>query len=157
MNIRPYRDADLEAVARLYTESVHTNAAAHYDANQRAAWAPRPPNLTTWRKRMSELQMLLAEEDGQLAGMIGYELDGHIDLLFTAPGFTRRGIASSLHQAAALALAAQNVKALFTEASLVARPFFLRQGYEVVEEQYVERNGAVLRRFAMRKRLDAPD
>jgi putative acetyltransferase len=153
MNLRRYRDDDLEAVAQLYTESIHTHAVPHYDAAQREAWAPRPPDLDFWRQRMATLQMLLAEDDGRLCGMLGYEDDGHIDLLFTAPGFARRGVASTLYQAAESALVTQGVNELFTEASLVARPFFLRQGFHVVEEQRVERRGAILPRFAMRKRL----
>ncbi|TJY59995.1 GNAT family N-acetyltransferase [Sinimarinibacterium sp. CAU 1509] len=153
MNLRRYKNDDLEAVAQLYTESIHTNAASHYDVAQRGAWAPRPPDLDIWRRRMATLQMLLAEEDGRLCGMLGYEDNGHIDLLFTAPGCARRGVASALYCAAESALAAQGLNELFTEASLVAHPFFLRQGFEVVEAQRINCRGVVLPRFAMRKRL----
>ena len=43
MIIRPYTPADLEAVAQLFTASVHQVAASHYDETQRTAWAPQPP------------------------------------------------------------------------------------------------------------------
>ncbi|PAM07785.1 GNAT family N-acetyltransferase, partial [Acinetobacter baumannii] len=44
---------------------------------------------------------------------------------------------------------------LFTEASLVAKPFFLRHGFSVVEEQNVSRGGVMFRRYAMRKAVVA--
>lgn len=157
MIIRPYTPADLEPVARLFTASVHEVAASHYDAQQRAAWAPQPPDLAVWQKRLAPLTTLVAElvaeENSRLAGFLSYEDDGHIDLLYTAPGSTRTGVASRLYHEAETGLAEAGATELFTEASLVARPFFERQGFEVTEEQNVTRNGVSFRRFAMRKRL----
>ncbi len=153
MKIRPYRDADLDSVVQLFTESVHAVAAAHYDSIQCAAWAPEKPDLHAWRDRLSSLHVLVAEKGGQLAGFIGYEQDGHIDLLYTSPLFTRRGVASVLYQHVEFALESAGVGELFTEASLAARPFFERHGFTVTEEQIVERRGVSFRRFAMRKAL----
>ncbi|MCK5940717.1 MAG: hypothetical protein KAI24_02010 [Planctomycetes bacterium] len=50
------------------------------------------------------------------------------------------------------ALRALGVTELFTEASEVARPFFERQGYVVVEREVVRRAGVALPRYRMRKR-----
>ena len=151
MIIRSYREANLAAIADLFTASVHSLAVGHYDAVQRAAWAPQPPDLTYWRERLRSMQTLIAEEDGALAGFIAYEQNGHIDLLFTAPEYARRGVASLLYRHVESALLILGVEALFTEASLVARPFFERQGFRVEEEQHVKVRGAWFRRYAMRK------
>ena len=151
MIIRSYRDADLAAIAELFTASVHSLAVGHYDAVQRAAWAPQPPDLEHWRGRLRSLQTCVAEEDGMLAGFIAYEQNGHIDLLFTAPDYARCGVASLLYGHVEAALLRLGVDALFTEASLVARPFFERQGFRIVEEQNVEVREAWFRRYAMRK------
>lgn len=153
MNVRAYRDADLAAVADLFTAAVHEGAARHYDASQRAAWAPRPPDLERWRERLAPLCTLVAEDDAGLAGFLAYAPDGHVDLLFTAPDRARRGVATALVERAEAELAAAGATELSTEASLVARPLFERHGFRVVEEQTVERDGVALRRFAMRKSL----
>ncbi|MGE0082323.1 MAG: GNAT family N-acetyltransferase [Thiohalomonadaceae bacterium] len=87
------------------------------------------------------------------AGFITYEANGHIDLLFTSPAYCRRGFASTLLRHAETALAARGISALVTEASLAARPFFERFGFEVTEEQHVQRGGVGFRRYAMRKSL----
>lgn len=151
--LRRYCDHDLEDVATLLTASVHQVAASHYDEAQRAAWAPQPPDLERFQRRLAPLETLVAEMDSRLAGFLSYAPCGHIELLFVSPDFVRRGVASALFGQTELELAASGVKELTTEASLVARPFFERQGFSIVEEQAVERNGVFLRRFAMRKTL----
>ncbi|MEN8665594.1 MAG: GNAT family N-acetyltransferase [Polycyclovorans sp.] len=96
---------------------------------------------------------LVADGGDELLGFIAYTDDGHIDLLYTAPGTPRRGVATALYRAAEAALRGCGVRELYTEASLVAQPFFVVQGFCVVEEQQVERRGVKFRRFAMRKRI----
>lgn len=154
IHLRPYQPDDLAAVTALFSASVQNLAAAHYNAAQRQAWAPPVADLPTWQARLSGLQVLLAHRDGQLAGFIGFNPEGHIDLLFTAPGYARQGVASALYAAAEQHLRAAGVRELFTEASLTARPFFARQGFSVEQAQTVTRGTVTLQRFAMRKRLE---
>jgi putative acetyltransferase len=157
MLIRRYTHADLRAVARLFTDAIHGLAVSHYDEAQRTAWAPRPPDLALWEARLKPIKVLVAQEEtqeenaGALLGFIGYENNGHIDLMFTSPAAARRGIASRLLGQAEAALRALDVQELFTEASLLGRPFFERQGFTVKEEQHIELRGAQFRRFAMVK------
>lgn len=155
--IRPGRDSDVGAIAAIFTAAVHELTADHYDAAQREAWAPRPPDLDAWALRLATLHTLVAEDEGcGIVGFIGYATDGHVDLLFVAPSHARRGVVRMLHERVEAALREAGVTELFTEASLVARPFFERQGYRMTEEQEVVLRGVTFRRFAMRKRPDAP-
>lgn len=156
MNIRSFVASDLAEAVRLFTDAVHVGAAYHYDAAQRSAWAPRPADLNHWQARFERLHTLVAERDGQLIGFISFESDGHIDLLFTSPASARQGVASALYQRVEAILYAQQVHELHTEASLVARPFFERQGFEVIAEEIVSRQGVDLIRFRMRKKLKNP-
>lgn len=80
-------------------------------------------------------------------------MNRHIDLLYTSPARSRRGIASALYSQAETALISHGATEIFTEASLVARPFFKRHGFKVSEEQLVRREGMTFRRFGMRKAI----
>lgn len=156
MLIRPYTHSDLAAVAQLFTDAIHGLAVSHYDEAQRTAWAPRPPDLSIWEARLKPIQVLVAQDaddGGAVLGFIGYENNGHIDLMFTSPTAARRGIASQLLGQAEGALRALHVQELFTEASLLGRPFFEHQGFTVKEEQHIELRGAQFRRFAMVKAM----
>jgi putative acetyltransferase len=155
ITIRTYRIQDLSPVVRLFTDSVHELTAGAYDETQRFAWASRTPHLDTWRQRLESLETLVAEEGQDLAGFISYDDDGTIDLVFTAPNYARRGIASTLYHEAEQQLIAKGAKELKTEASVVAKPFFERHGFEVVDEQRVTVRGAQFLRYNMRKDLTA--
>lgn len=156
MNLRPYEESDLREVTQVFVDAVHEGAAQAYSEAQRVAWAPRPPDLDFWRDRLGRQHTLVADMDSRIAGFIAHDDAGHIDLLFTAPGLVRKGVASALYSHVEKSLAARGVRELYTEASLVARPFFARQGFVVIDEEHVVRNGVEMVRFRMQKRLTAP-
>lgn len=153
ISIRDYRPSDLQAVVTLFSTSVHALASAQYDAAQRLAWAPEEADLQAWQGRLATLQVRLAQHRGQLAGVIGFTANGHIELLFSAPSYARQGVATALYRDAEVCLRSLGVAALWTEASLTARPFFARQGFSVEQAQTVVRGAVTLQRFAMRKSL----
>lgn len=155
MKVRRYEPSDLESVARVFTASVHALAADHYDTSQRAAWAPPSPDLEAWKSRMERQDALVAEdENGAIAGFIAYDRGGHVDLIFTAPEHARKGVATLLYQSAEADLAIRGVTALFTEASITARPFFESQGFRTVKQETVHREAVTLERYVMRKIRD---
>lgn len=153
MNIRSFESSDLAEIAQLFTDAVHVGAARDYDAAQRSAWAPIPADTEFWQARLAKVHTLIAERDARMLGFISYEDDGHIDLLFTSPNCTRQGVASALYERVEAALRAQGVRELFTEASLVARPFFERHEFGVTEQEVVRRRDVDFIRFRMRKTL----
>lgn len=156
MIIRPYTHTDLAPVTQLFTRSVHMLAAGHYDAVEIAAWAPQPPDLHAWNERLAALHTLVAEDAGVLVGFIAYELNGHIDLLYTSPTHNRRGIATALYSQVESTLISIGIESVFTEASLVARPFFERHGFRVTAQETVVRRGVAFERFVMRKVIQKP-
>lgn len=153
MDIREFRPTDLEAVAQMFTASVHGLAAVHYSEQQLLAWAPKPPDLERWAVKVQSQKLLLAVDPGtdELLGFVGFEPDGHVDTVFTSPTCGRRGIATVLHQAAERELAELGVYELFTESSEAARPFFERQGYVVERPETVTIRGVELHRYRMRR------
>jgi putative acetyltransferase len=153
MNIRCIcNDSDIAAVAAVFTASVHELGASHYDATQRNAWAARFADVKAWSARLSGLRTLLAIEKNEIVGFISYEPNGHIEFLYTAPGVERQGVASALYREVEKELPGVS---LFTEASLVAKPFFMQHSFTVVEEQEALLDGVMLRRYAMRKAVAA--
>jgi putative acetyltransferase len=153
MQIIEHDGERLAGIAALFTDSVHELAAEYYDAGQREAWAPRPPDPAHWRDRLANGKTLLADDDGVLLGFLVFDERGYIDMLFTSPQAPRRGVASALYREAERRLRAQRVTMLTTDASRAAEPFFLRHGFDIVERQRVERGGQWFERAAMRKSL----
>ena len=153
MQLREGTPADTAACVALFTASVHQLAASHYTLQQRHAWAPLQANMAFWQSHLSGLNLLLAEDARGLLGFIGYANDGHIDMLFCAPDAARSGIASALYAEAEIRLVAFGVTYLYTEASLLAQPFFQRQGFHSLEPEKVQRGDISLLRYRMEKHL----
>ncbi len=154
--IRYSVDCDCESIAALFTASVHQIAARSYSPEQLAAWTPEPPDLEHWQARLAGLETLLAEVEGEMAGFICFTGSGHIEMLFTAPSFSRRGVASRLYKAAVSKMLASGVTELSTEASIEARPFFESKGFKIAEVQVVERSSVRLKRFLMTAHCEGP-
>ncbi|MCB9651693.1 MAG: GNAT family N-acetyltransferase [Deltaproteobacteria bacterium] len=153
MQLRPARPEDVPSLIDLFVDAIRVLGAQQYDEAQRAAWSRAADDRDGFGERLSAMHVLLAEQDGLLLGFLGYFEDGHMDFLYTAPAAARRGVATALHRQVEATLRAAGVTELYTEASLVARPFFEAQGYRVTEEEVLERQGVQLRRFRMRKPL----
>jgi putative acetyltransferase len=153
VNVRPYESPDLPRVAEIYTAAIHSLAVPFYSPEQLAAWAPANPDLQRWRKRLAEVQTIVAEEDGVPAGFASWTPEGYLDLLFTHPQFARRGVATRLYHHIENALRQAGVPSVLTHASLAARPFFERHGFQIETEESVECRGVFLRRFRMHKLL----
>jgi putative acetyltransferase len=151
LRLRPYRSADLEEVTRTFADSVRVLARRDYDEAQRSAWAT--VDLEDWRARLAAIAVLVAEDVEGIAGFIGYSSDGYVAQLYTASRAARKRVASALYAHVEAGWRAAGVARAYAEVSLTARPFFERQGFDVVEEEEVERRGAIFRRFRMEKAL----
>jgi GNAT superfamily N-acetyltransferase len=157
MIVRRYEAGDFESVVTLFTDTVRHVNIRDYSPEQVAAWAPQPPDLVRWHQRIADLTLWIAELDGRLAGFCGLGAGGHVDLLYTDYRFQRQGVARCLYQQVEKEARQRGVRRLFTEASITARPFFEKMGFEVLREQSVELRGVTFQNYAMEKHLTLPD
>ncbi len=153
IQIRPYRDSDAEEAARIFFDAVHEGTKAFYSPAQRRAWAGEAPEPDDWRRRLGFMTTFVAEMAGAVVGFMTIDRDGLIDLAFVAPTAVGRGIGWRLYQTVEDEARRLGVTRLHSEASLKARPFFERQGFRVVQQQSVKREGIALTNFKMEKLL----
>ena len=151
--IRRYEAADLDAVMSVFLRSVRGVASRDYDAGQIAAWAQVDRDV--WSRRRLDRPTWVALIDGVIAGFIDLEGSGHIDMLFVDPACQRRGVASVLLDTVENAARVQRLAVLDTDASITARPFFEKHGFQIVRSQEVALRGQRLTSFRMEKRFGA--
>ena len=155
MEIRTYRQEDIKDIAELFYNTVHTVNAADYTEKQLDAWADGNKDLSAWNRSFQEHMTLVAvmpsdKANGtqQIVGFADMDSTGYLDRLYVHKDFQRHGIASELcdrlEQAA-------NVENFTTHASITAKPFFEKRGYQVMCVQQVERKGVLLTNYVMKK------
>jgi putative acetyltransferase len=153
MKLRPYTEDDAHALADVYRAAVLVTGRRGYSPLQVKAWASFRDDREGFRDRLGQGVTLLAEGSGTILGFGQLHPADRIALLFTSPDHGRRGVASTILAALeALAVEAGETR-LRTEASVVARPFFLKLGFTVDEEEVVDYGGVLFTRFRMSKNL----
>ena len=163
MEIRPYKTEDIQEIAELFYQTVHTVNAADYTNEQLDAWTDGNIDLAAWDRSFQAHMTLVAvvtpseAEDKkvvqeQIAGFADMDSTGYLDRLYVHRDFQRCGIASALCDRLEEAVDAEQFT---THASITAKPFFEKRGYRVIREQQVERKGILMTNYVMGKILKA--
>lgn len=153
VHIRSYNEADLDVLIDLFVGSVRQVASRDYSPAQIEAWAPVAVNREHWATRLGSRPTYVAEARGQIVGFSDLEPDGHIDMLFVHADHQGKGVARALLDHILARAHEQGIDRLFTEASITARQFFERSGFEVIKSQDVELRGQTFRNYRMVKSL----
>lgn len=148
MIIRTYKNADCDALAELFYETVHTVNANDYTPAQLSAWAKDCDSLKVRRKDLSIQKTLIAEQNSVIIGFGSIDKLGCLDLLFVHKDFQRQGVATAICNELEKGFAV-----IKTYASVTAKPFFEKRGYVAIKAQEVERLGVKLKNFAMIKTI----
>ena len=147
MYIREYKPSDIGEIAQLFYDTVHTVNAADYTEEQLSAWADGNIDLSAWDRSLSEHFSVIAVEDGIIVGFGDIDRTGYLDRLYVHKDYQKRGIASAICDR----LEAEAHGSITVHASITAKPFFEKRGYETVKAQEVERKGVLLRNYVMEK------
>ena len=154
--VRSYAAGDAPALGEIFHRAVHEGAAGRYSAKERAAWSPRVPDTLKWQDRLAEAETVVAEGPDGPVGFMSLYLDrGYLDLAFVLPEAMGKGVATALYAVLETRARAAGLTRLTTEASLLAEPFFARQGWQIVKRQRVERLGVMIPNAVMQKDLVA--
>lgn len=155
--VRDYGTDDAEATLRLFERAITQTARSRYTEEQVRAWLGGARDLTQWDADRLRVRTFVAEVDGAVAGFTDLDDDGYVDRLFVDPDHGRRGVGRALLGAVLAAARSVGLPELTTHASLVARPVFEREGFRVVHQEEVHRDGVSLVRFLMRAPVPAAD
>jgi putative acetyltransferase len=158
VTIRGYEQRDAADLAEVFFRSVRQVAISDYTPAQVGAWAPerRTPQWSHQWASDGRLVLLAADASDRAVAFIDLEPDGHIDHLFCAPEAAGQRIASQLYAATETAARQQGISRLYTEASELARRFFARKGFVVLERQDMIIRGEPIHNYKMAKDLAAP-
>ncbi|QBO36844.1 GNAT family N-acetyltransferase [Periweissella cryptocerci] len=150
IDIRPYHSTDKTTVCTLFYETVHAINQADYTSVQLDAWTD---TITDWPARLLTDYGLVAQINHTIVGFGSMTADGELDLLFVHKDFQGQGIATQLAselEADALRHGNETIRVF---ASITARPFFQKRGYQVIRENTVHRANQILTNFVMAKSI----
>jgi putative acetyltransferase len=153
MRIRLFEKQDAAQIAQLFHETVREINIRDYSAAQVAAWSPQDIYFRDWEEVCSSRFTYIADDEGTIAGFGELESNGHIDCFYCHKNYQRCGVGSKIYQAIETKALELGVSQLVVEASITAKPFFQRMGFEIVKAQEVACRGEKLINYVMEKSL----
>ncbi|MEF5286325.1 GNAT family N-acetyltransferase [Escherichia coli] len=132
----------ISPLIRTFLRAVTMISSQHYSPQQIAAWAQI--DESRWKEKLAKSQVRVAVINAQPVGFITC-VERYIDMLFVDPEYTRRGVACAL-----LKPLIKSESELTVDASITAKPFFERYGFQTVKQQRVECRGTWFTNFYMR-------
>lgn len=150
MFIREYIPSDCVELIDLFYNTVHTVNAKDYTKEQLDVWAEDKIDLEKWNQSLQNHYTLIAIENDIIVGFGDIDKTGYLDRLYVHKDYQGKGIATAicdkLEQVG-------NAMKITTHASITAKGFFYKRGYNIIKEQQVKRQGIALTNYVMEKKM----
>lgn len=153
MNIRKATLNDLSAITRLFKETINSVNRQDYSQQEAEVWSQSAQNTERWAGKINNQYLLLAEQNEVVTGFASLTPEGYLDVMFVHKDFQRQGIAQTLFDALEAYAKENNIAEITSDVSITARPFFEKNGFNVLQRQENPREHVVLTNFKMQKVL----
>lgn len=153
--IRDFKLDDIEEIYKLFYETVHSVNIKDYTEEQINTWAPKTPDLKSWRDSLLKNQTFVAVKNktNEIIGFADLANDGYFDRAYVHKDYQGCGIGRALMLAGEQRAIELGIKELHCDVSVTAKPFVEKLGY-VVEKQSVKiKSGVEFTIFLMNKTL----
>jgi putative acetyltransferase len=129
------------------------NGPSKYTEAQRIAWVPARREGQSWRERLNDQEIVIAEQDDEPVGFMSLASAGYIDFAYIRPSARGCGLFRELFKRIEGRARAKGLDLLWVHASLAAQPGFDAVGFSVRHREVVAMGSENLERFEMEKRL----
>lgn len=156
-SLRPLRPTDRDAVLQVYRQAVASCEPLLYTVAQRQAWAQqadsRQPSAALLHSLNNGLGLVIGDSETPVLAFAVREPADRLALLYCRPSHQRQGLGQQLLQAQQEQAQREGLRQLRTEASLISRPLFCRNGWQLQWREELLINGVHFQRFRLAKAL----
>lgn len=147
--LRKYKSSDCGEIIELFYNTVHSINKKDYTQIQLDVWATKNIDIGKWDISFLNNYTVVVESNGIIVGFGDISKDGYLDRLYVHKDFQRMGIATMICDELKNKV---KDKVIYTHASITAKPFFIKRGYKIIKQQFVEREKILLENYVMEKR-----
>lgn len=133
--IRTAIPEDLIAITELFRKTILSVNIRDYSLQQVQVWSAGANNKDAWLKKIYEQYFLCAFTENELTGFASLDKKGYLDLMYVNKDWQERGVASELYKELEGFALKINLGKIYSDVSITAKPFFEKQGFELVTEQ----------------------
>ena len=151
MTIRQAKDGDIDAILKLFYDTVTNVCEADYNHEQIKVWASSTNQKQKWLDRIGKQYFIIAEQDDQIVGFGSIEKGEYLDLLYVHTDYIRQGIATRLLMELEKESDKHHKTSISSDVSITAKPFFEKHGFSVIQEQTKLFNNVEITNYKMIK------
>ncbi len=151
IEIRQYQAGEEIQLWDIFFTTIRNINIKDYSVEQVQAWAPDDYQQIEWTKRIQKINPYVALIENKVVGYADVQKDGYVDHFFCHWQCQGQGVGRLLMQTLFKKAEQQQLKRLYSQVSITARPFFEYFGFTVIKEQQVTIRGQILTNFVMEK------
>jgi putative acetyltransferase len=141
---------DLNGILHVFQSSITDISDSKYNQLQKEAWIQKGlSNNSKWIKAISEQYFLVVLGSNEVIAFSSLLNSNYIYYLYVLPAYQRKGIAKKMYKEMLDCSLKAQVKTISTDSSEAALPFFLKQGFKVVEKRIFKTNRVLMHNYLM--------
>ncbi len=151
--IRKATENDLEDILHLFQHTITAVNSKDYSLDQIEVWTNAAKNKERWLGKIRDQYFIVCINGNILFGFASITNTGYLDFMYVNKDYQGLGIAKKLYAELEAYARQQKISTIFSDVSITAKPFFMKQGFSTVQEQQVIVEGIVLINYKMEKLL----
>ena len=134
MKIRKATLDDTDQIRQLFYDTINNINIIDYDSEQIKLWSSGHLKIDKWKKNISEQYFIVSESDGIITGFASITEKGYLDFMYVHKDHQGKGIATKLLAELEKFAGSLELKEIWAQVSITARPFFRSKGFEITKE-----------------------
>lgn len=151
INIRRGNIDDMAVMQELFVNTIRESCNYDYSEDQINAWISSVENEDRWVEKINNQYLLVAEIDQQIVGYASLENGNYLAFMYVHYKFLRKGIANILYSRLEAEVKKRDYTSIFSDVSITAKPFFQKNGFEIIKENKNIIRGVELINYHMKK------
>jgi len=144
---------DLDDIIHLFKETIENVNSKDYSFEQITVWSNGAYKKERWIAKIVQQFFILATIEDKIVGFGSMTRDGYLDFLYVSKDHQRTGIATAIYNSLEQFAKHNELNNIVSDVSITAKPFFDKQGFEVIQKQEVEIDEINLTNYKMQKSL----
>lgn len=153
MNIRKGTIDDKNELQQLFVNTIKEICKNDYNQHQIEVWTSGIENTDRWEAIFKNQIVFVSIQNDQITGFSTLENGNYVDLFYVHKDFQKQGIAKALYDVIESEAINQNQKVISADVSITAKDFFLKMGFDVLNEQNVLVKNINFLNFKMQKQI----
>jgi len=134
MKIRKATLDDTDQIRQLFYDTINNINILDYDSEQIKLWSSGHLKIDKWKKNITEQYFIVSESDGIITGFASITEKGYLDFMYVHKDHQGKGIATKLLAELEKFAGSLELKEIWAQVSITARPFFRSKGFEITKE-----------------------